>query len=352
MQPKERTLSAIRHVEPDAVPYEMRMDPSVMRRVDEYYDTNAWRELVDNDIRRVRSYQSGTSGPSTGDGSETTWHDAYGSLWRRGEGAPRLEQPALTELDPDALVFPAMESVFAPEWRRQAEETIQANRDHFLITGIDFGVQDRTLLLRGYEAGLMDMIADEGRTSALMARLTDHLLEVVDVMTGLPVDGIMIGDDWGEQRGVVVGPDRWRRLIKPHVARLMDRIRGAGKVTMAHCCGNCSAIVPDLIEVGLDVLESVQPEAMDPYELKREYGDRITFWGGLGSQTLMPYGSPGEIREEVRRLATEMGRGGGYILSPAKTLLSDTPTANAVAAVKAFVEAKEGRLPDAWPEPA
>jgi uroporphyrinogen decarboxylase len=97
-------------------------------------------------------------------------------------------------------------------------------------------------------------------------------------------------------------------------------------------------IMPDIIEIGLDVLESVQPEAagMNPYELKRKWGGKIAFWGGLGSQSTIPFGTPGEIKAEVRRLCREMGRGGGYILAPAKSLQPETPTANAVAVVEAF----------------
>ena len=346
---RHRVLTAIRHEEPDVVPYEMRMEPSVAARLDAYHGSGAWRDLLDNDIRRVRSYSSGSSGPGAG-GSDridderhvgaATWLDAYGTLWRRAEGAPRLERPALTESDPDALELPSMDVVFESGWRRKALETIRAYRDHYLITGIDFGVQDRTLLLRGYEAGLTDIAADESRAAALMARVTDHFLDVVDVVSALDIDGIMFGDDWGDQRGLVIGPDRWRRLIKPQVARLIDRIHTAGKIAMIHCCGNCSEILPDLIEIGLDVLESIQPEAMDPYVLKRTFGSEITFWGGLGSQTLIPFGTPAQIKDEVRRLVAEMGTGGGYILSPAKTFMADTPTENAAGAVEAFLETR------------
>ncbi len=96
----------------------------------------------------------------------------------------------------------------------------------------------------------------------------------------------------------------------------------------------------DIIEIGLDVLESVQPEAvgMNPYGLKCRYGNRITFWGGLGSQSTIPFGAPDEIRAEVAKLCREMGRGGGYILSPAKPLQPETPTENAAAVVEAFLE--------------
>jgi uroporphyrinogen decarboxylase len=98
--------------------------------------------------------------------------------------------------------------------------------------------------------------------------------------------------------------------------------------------------MPDLIEIGLDVLESVQPEAtdMNPYALKREFGADLTFWGGLGSQSTIPFGTPESIRAEVAKLRREMARGGGYILSPAKALMLDTPAENAAALIEAFVE--------------
>jgi uroporphyrinogen decarboxylase len=107
-----------------------------------------------------------------------------------------------------------------------------------------------------------------------------------------------------------------------------------------HSCGSVAEIMPDIIEIGMDVLESVQPEAagMNPYELKRKWGDKITFFGGLGSQSIIPFGTPAEIRREVRRLRTEMGRDGGYILAPAKALQPETPTENAAAVFEAFIE--------------
>jgi len=96
--------------------------------------------------------------------------------------------------------------------------------------------------------------------------------------------------------------------------------------------------MPDIIEIGLDVLESVQPEAegMYPYELKKKWGDKITFWGTLGSQSTIPFGTPEEIKNEVQKLYREMGKGGGYILAPAKPIQPGTPTENTVAIFEAF----------------
>jgi uroporphyrinogen decarboxylase len=98
--------------------------------------------------------------------------------------------------------------------------------------------------------------------------------------------------------------------------------------------------MPDIIEIGLDILESVQPEAKgnNPYELKSKYGDKIVFWGGLGSQSLIPFGTPEEISREVKKMCTEVGKNGGYILSCAKALQPETPIENAVALLDAFTD--------------
>ena len=113
-----------------------------------------------------------------------------------------------------------------------------------------------------------------------------------------------------------------------------------GKYVLTHCCGGIDKILPDVIEIGLDVYQSVQPEAKNnnPYDLKQKYGDKITFWGGLGSQQMIPYGTPSEIKDEVRHLRKEMSKGGGYILGPAKEIQPDTPDENIAAVIEAFID--------------
>jgi uroporphyrinogen decarboxylase len=184
----------------------------------------------------------------------------------------------------------------------------------------------------------MDSVEHPEFYEELLDRLTELYLAFVEYTVDLPIDGILFGDDWGDQRGVILGPDRWRKFLKPRWAKIYEAVHASGKVVMSHSCGSVADIMPDLVEIGLDVLESVQPEAagMNPYELKKKWGDKITFWGGLGSQSTIPWGTPEEICEEVRRLCDEMGRGGGYILAPAKPLQPETPTENAVAVVEAF----------------
>ena len=208
------------------------------------------------------------------------------------------------------------------------------------MAGLGWGLFEVSWNLRGFENVMMDTVAEPDFYEEMLERLTDLYLAFVEYTADLPVDAIMFGDDWGDQRGVIIGPERWRRFFKPRWAKIYQAAHDSGKAVISHCCGSIVDIIPDVIEIGLDVLESVQPEAggMNPYELKERWGDKLTFWGGLGSQSTIPFGTPGQIKEEVRRLCAEMGKGGGYILSPAKALQPETPTQNAVAVVEAFTQ--------------
>jgi uroporphyrinogen decarboxylase len=144
---------------------------------------------------------------------------------------------------------------------------------------------------------------------------------------------------------MLISPAAWRRFVRPHLARILARAKAAGRTTFLHSCGNVRAIVPDLIELGLDILHPIQPEALDIFELKREFGRDLTFCGGLGTQAVLARGTPREIRGEVRRLQREMGRCGGYILETGITIQADVPLAN----ILALIEAARGVPPSGSP---
>jgi len=216
--------------------------------------------------------------------------------------------------------------------------------ESFTLINVGWGLWESCWGIRGFENALMDCVAEPDFFVELLDRLTDLYLAQLELCADIPADAFMFGDDWGDQRGVMIGPERWRRYLKPRYARIYEAARAQGKIVISHCCGSVVDIMPDIIEIGLDVLESVQPEArgMNPYELKRSWGDKITFWGCLGSQSTILFGTPAEIHSEVQRLRREMGKDGGYILAPAKPLQPGTPVENAAGVVEAFLE-KEWR---------
>jgi len=210
--------------------------------------------------------------------------------------------------------------------------------EKFGMIGIGWGIFEMAWRVRGFENVLMDCIAEEDFFEELLERLTVLRLRQVEKCKEVPADAIFFGDDWGDQRGVIIGPERWRRFLKPRQARIYDAVHAQGKYVINHCCGSIVDIMPDVIEIGMDVYESVQPEAhgMDPFQLKKDWGDKITFWGCLGSQSTIQFGTPEEIAARVDKLCREMGRGGGYILAPAKAIQPGTPVENSVALIEAF----------------
>ena len=141
-------------------------------------------------------------------------------------------------------------------------------------------------------------------------------------------------DDWGQQTGLLFGARLWRRFIKPRVARLYGRVKAACKAVMIHCCGRVQELFPYLIEVGLDVFNPFQPEVMDPVEIKRQFGDRLTFFGGMSIQRVLPFGTPADVRREAQRLIREVGQGGGFIIAPSHDMPGDIPLENMLAFVE------------------
>ena len=334
---RELVVAQIAHYETDPLPYCLSMEDNVAERLDAHYGGDAWRELLQSAIVRWAPAVTGVLQP---EGAESST-DIYGSRWQVNRRPFHLVEPALTEASLSGYAFPEMKEIFPQGWEADALAWIdqQRARGCYVAAGLGFGLFERTWTLRGFNEAMMDAALNPAFYDSLAESVAEHQLAILDRLLALPFDGIMFSDDWGYQRGVLLGPDRWRRFIKPRLARLYARVHRDGRHTLSHCCGSVVSIMPDIVEIGLDVLESVQPEAagMNPYALKREYGGDITFWGGLGSQSTIPFGAPAEIKAEIARLCREMGQGGGYVLGPSKGLQPETPTLNAAAVVEGFL---------------
>jgi uroporphyrinogen decarboxylase len=335
---KEQVRAQIQHLETETIPYTLDFEGDVAERLDAYYGNSTWRDRIDRAIRFIPNVATTVLYMDDTVPHETT--DLYGTTWRLDRRPFHLQDPALKVPSLAGYSFPDLDAVFTPGWKDAPLQAIDQQQDHFLVTGFAWGLFERSWAMRGFDNALMDAAGEPDFYDELIERISAHQIEILTRLLELPVDGIMFSDDWGYQKGVLLGAKRWRKFIKPRLARQYAQVHAAGKTVLSHCCGSIEEILPDLIEIGLDVYESVQPEAKDnnPYDLKRKYGEHLTFWGGLGSQSTIPFGSPAEIKGEVARLCREMGRGGGYILSPAKSLQPETPAENAAALVEAFIE--------------
>ena len=335
---KERVIAQIKHEETDRVPYHLMFDPgsNIEERVDEYYGNNVWRSKVDNAIFQLPL-------PSLGiniDLDADRFTDAYGTKWRLDRRPFHIEKTALSRPSLDNFQFPKVSDLFDEDFEKKSLQLIEQQKDNFVVAAYGFGLFERSWVLRGFENVLMDVVDNTDFYEELLDKLLDHQMEILERLLKLPVDGIWFFDDWGYQQGVLIGPARWRKLFKSRYEKLYRRTHDSGKYVLSHCCGSIDKILPDVIEIGLDVYQSVQPEAKNsnPYDLKKKFGKNITFWGGLGSQDMIPFRSPSEIKDEIRNLCQNMSKNGGYILGPSKEIQPETPIENIIAVIETFIE--------------
>ncbi len=337
MQPRDRMLAQIAHEETDPIPAMIWFAPGLQQRLDEYYGGVTWRDRLPQYRFKCEPIQLSRCEP-LGPGRH---RDVFGTVWRNDGLADHIERSPLPDPVLREGVIPTFESLVDPARIAQCRDNLARHPDVLRIAdSFGRGLYELSWVLRGFEQALTDALIEPVFYEELLDRLTDLFIKVTEVCVSLPVDAVSSGDDWGDQNGVTVGPDLWRRLFKPRYARIFAVVKAAGKKVIHHSCGSVADIMDDLVEIGVDVLNPIQPEprGMNPYELKRRYGRNITLCGGLGTQHLLPFGTPAAIRQEVRRLCGELGRGGGFILQPAKALRDETPTENAVATFEAFVQ--------------
>lgn len=188
----------------------------------------------------------------------------------------------------------------------------------------------------GFETAMMYLYSNPKIIEALVEKITDWNCEMwTQVLDAAPgqIDICYVGDDPAGQEGMMIDPRMWRKFFKNAFARLFDVAKSRHVRVMFHICGNATAIIPDLIEIGMDILMPVQVAAkdMDPVMLKREYGADISFFGGMDTQHVLPESSPEQVRAEVRRLIDSFGKSGGYIFSSSHNITNDIPIENIIA---------------------
>ncbi|MGD8240616.1 MAG: uroporphyrinogen decarboxylase family protein [Armatimonadota bacterium] len=327
MTPRERILMALRHEEPDFVPYTVSVDEEVAGRLDAHYGTPDWRKRI---VQQIASSGVDLHREQQADG---TWKDAFGCVWMDLNIFHTVDVP----LKEPTLAGYELPELLPDDELEQMRERLERAPDLFRHAGIGMSFFERSWALRGFE----DLMADFAENPKFIGELFDALMElhlpIVDRLCTLPVDCIRFGDDFGAQRGVLMGTTHWREVLKPRLAQMYGRAHEHGRYVMIHSCGDNSPIIEDLIEIGVDIFNPFQPEAQDVYAMKREYGRYITFNGGIGTQELLPRGTPEQITAEVERLCEEIGAGGGFILGTTKPILPDVPTENAVACFEAIV---------------
>lgn len=226
----------------------------------------------------------------------------------------------------------------APDLLRHAEEIIAAKGGaYFIVPNLGFALFERAWSLRGFEQFFLDMATDPEYAGSLLDRITEIQLVLIHRYLDLGVDGGYFGDDYGSQKNLLFSPRMWRTLIKPRLARLFYPFKERGLPIIMHSDGHVQQILPDLVEIGLTTLNPVQPEVIDHAWLREQYGGRLSFYGGISTQTVLPHGTVEEVKaaasDVIHTLAPE---GTGLVIAPSHRMMSDIPLQNVAAMLDAF----------------
>ncbi|MGA2763817.1 MAG: uroporphyrinogen decarboxylase family protein [Spirochaetia bacterium] len=334
MNRRERVAAAISHRQPDKVPYHISFTVPAREAMSRWYKDPGFERSLGNCLLMLETEPKNCWRRVEGE----IWEDQFRVRWDRTIDAdigtvcnsPLTPENLSTYPFPDPLDLSRFE-----DWDAQ----LAARADSFVVASIGFSLFERAWTLAGMETVLMAMAADKGFLNGLLDRILDFNLKLIDKACTYPIDAMRFGDDWGQQRGLIMGPSLWRELIGPRVRQMYALARSRGKRVFIHSCGKVDELFPDLIECGLDVFNPFQPEVMDVFEMKRRYGDRLSFFGGISTQKTLPYGTVQKVKDEVRRLLDAIGRNGGYIASPAHDIPKDARPEN----IAAMIEVLQGQ---------
>ena len=345
MTPRERVQTAWRRQEPDCVPKHATFVPHQLEQVREHTGQTP-QEAFGLEMRYVgiRPPQvapdfSRYLPPDLPEGTTITeWGMAEkpGSFYHFTEYvhlmAPLREVSELED-------WPFPDYYDDARYAGLAEEVAEWHAQGYFCTGHLGHIFETSWYMRSMEQLFLDFSVNRPFAERLLEEVTMRQLHKAVQFAKAGVDAIHTGDDIGTQRGMMMSPKTWRTWFKPRWARVMAAAKAVNPdlLIIYHSDGDMSAVIPELSEIGIDVLNPVQPECLDVAEVKRLYGDRLAFFGGMGIQTTMPFGTAQEVRDETRRLIEILGDGGGYLIAPTHTLEPEVPWENIVA----FFEAVE-----------
>ncbi|MCM8761736.1 MAG: uroporphyrinogen decarboxylase [Candidatus Omnitrophica bacterium] len=325
MTRKERVKKAVQHIQTDIVPYNVGLTILAYEKMKLYYNDPCFLEKIGNHIVSISRKEPEQDPDLTKKGF---YRDDFGVIWNRTVdkdiGVP--SNYPVNEKNVETYPFP---TPLGEEYYKHIPLTLQKYSDCFIQASISFSFFERAWTLVGMEKVLISFVENPSFIETLFDRLTDWLIDVVRKFGEYPeIDAIRFGDDWGQQRGLIMGIPYWRKYIKPRLAKIYSEVKRCGKYVSIHSCGDIQEILPDLIEIGLDIFNPFQPEVMDVYKMKERYGDKLTFWGGISLQKTLSFGTPEDVRKEVIDRIEKIGKGGGYIAAPCHSITGNVPAEN------------------------
>ncbi|NLC68955.1 MAG: hypothetical protein GX754_09315 [Clostridiaceae bacterium] len=358
MNSKERANTAIKLKQPDRVPVDYWADKLITQRLMKALDVREYEKLLKRHGIDFR-YIEGTvyTGPELEKFEDGSACDIWGVRRKTVMIDPQNPEKGSYEhvIDPPLASAQTVKDIESyghwpsPGWYdySQVASMCKKHDGYAVVCGGDR--LNRTaqlkpaMYLRGVEQAMLDLALNPRIMEAIFERLVDFYLEynrnIFENARG-GIDIFFMGDDFGTQNGLMTSIEMWRKFIKPGFKKFIDLAHSYGIAVMHHTCGAIAELIPDFIDCGLDILQSLQPRAkgMDLKKIKEEYGKYICFQGGIDIQNTLPYGTPADVTREVIERIKTMAPGGGYILCSAHNIQADVPVENVLAMYKAALE--------------
>jgi uroporphyrinogen decarboxylase len=336
MNSRDRVLTALNHQSPDRVPRNFWAEPPTWNRLFQYVGHNNKERLLSDLEIDIRSLEvPGPTDKQLDNGVfQNLWGERY--VYQSTPWGPMREDitGALSEATAfdDLVNFPwASPDEF--DYSSLPEQCKHWN-DYALLYGFA-DIWERPALVRGLQNMFIDMVDRPDWVHFLSRKFTDFYKEDYTraaEMTKGRIDLFLLISDLGSQRGPLISKRMFREFIAPYIKEMCDLIHDLGAKVLFHSCGSIRPLIPDLIELGVDILDPIQPVCdMTPETLKTEFGEKLCFHGGIDMQRLLPQRTPEEVRAEANRYESVLGKEGGYILAPAHLFQPDVPPENVFA---------------------
>jgi len=355
MTSRERVQAAFAHTQPDFTPCDYFYTPEIQQALLKHFGVtqeDKLRDLLRTDIRYINPPYVGPPLPEYDDGSTMNiWgirkkplSNEYGDYaepvnfpyasWKTVEQAERFTWP-----DPDWFDYSAI-----PGLCKQYPD--------FCIASGSFSVQDfinGVAFGRGVEQVLIDIALGDPVYLYIVEKRHRFYMEVIERVLKAAkgrIDLVLCGDDFGSQRGLLISPEKFNQLFAAKKQEFFDLIHHYNAKVSHHCCGSSFELIPRFIEIGMDAIQTIQPQAagMNPYSIKQQFGNQLTLHGAVDVQGWLQSASLDEIKKEVYQLMDVVGSNGGYILSPSHNIQPDTPLENILALYGAVAKYSEKSL--------
>jgi len=337
MTPRERVLTALQHETPDRTPCDFWAEPPTWNRLMAHVGHQDRDRLLDElgvDVRHLEASAPPERGVRAGV-FENFWGERY--IYQSTPWGPMREdiKGALAEAESlaevEAFPWPTPDCLD----RSQLRDQCRRYDGHALLYGFA-DVWQRPALVRGWEGFFLDMAERPDWVHFLCRKFTDFYLEdytrAAEITDGR-IDLFLLISDLGSQRGPLISLKMFHQFVAPYLKEMIDRIHHLGARVLYHSCGAIRNFIPELIRLGIDVLDPIQPvhPSMEPESLKAEFGDRLSFHGGIDMQQVLPSFTAEQVQAVAHRYCSSLGARGGYILGPAHLYQPDVPPENILA---------------------